>query len=82
MRRDDVVFTKLYGLSPDRVLSLSRSGDLESISVLNAHATLKAKKGFSMPEDLQQAWDSFLVALVDDWGVCPTQNLQSRLDFL
>lgn len=29
-----------------------------------------------MPEDLEKAWDFFLVALDEDWGVSPTQDLQ------
>jgi hypothetical protein len=50
-------------------LYMGRSGDVSSISVLNAHTTLR-EKAIPLPEDVQIAWDAFLMALEE----CPTMS--------
>ncbi|KAI9787957.1 MAG: hypothetical protein M1816_007357 [Peltula sp. TS41687] len=75
-RQDTTLFVEIYGLLPEKVLSLRRSGDFSSIAVLNARATVKAK-GAEVPQDVEQVWRQYIMKLEDEWGKTPTDPLSA-----
>jgi len=77
-RTDVIVFLNLYELIPDQVLKLYRAGDTDSISVVNAGATWKAKGSNSIPPDVAATLDMFIKELNFNWGKSPTDGT-SRL---
>ncbi|KAI9772876.1 MAG: hypothetical protein M1840_008758 [Geoglossum simile] len=78
-RTDVFVFHKLYGTSAERVLELDKAGDQDSISVLNAHASIISTKGKQIHEDISSAFMNFLDALAESQGERSQQNPSSDL---
>jgi hypothetical protein len=53
---------------------------MDSISILNARATLKSScKTQPMPEEIDEAWNSFVVTLEENWGQLPKEDPKSHL---
>ncbi|KAI9761808.1 MAG: hypothetical protein M1840_001688 [Geoglossum simile] len=78
-RTDVFVFHKLYGTSAEQVLELDKARDQDSISVLNAHASIISTKGKQIHEDISSAFMNFLDALAESQGERPQQNPSSDL---
>jgi len=78
-RNDDTLMVKIYGLSHRQVLTLKRTGDYGSISLVNARATLKANKERPIPPEIDQAWGDYVFQLEQNWGTKPGEEPLSRL---
>lgn len=78
-RNDEVLMVKLYGLTYRQVLALSRAGDNDSIAVLNARATLISNKDKPIHEEIEDAWQMFVMILERSLGQLPKENPSSDL---
>ncbi|KAI9781066.1 MAG: hypothetical protein M1839_006343 [Geoglossum umbratile] len=55
-RNDETLMVRIYGLTYRQVLTLKRTKDYDSISLINARATLKSDKERPIPPEIDQAW--------------------------
>ncbi|KAI9774361.1 MAG: hypothetical protein M1840_004255 [Geoglossum simile] len=78
-RSDTFIFPLIYGISAEQVLELGIAGDQDSISILNARASIISTKGKQTHKDIESAFMDFLGALAESWGERPQQNPSSAL---
>ncbi|KAI9768631.1 MAG: hypothetical protein M1840_004828 [Geoglossum simile] len=67
-RRDESLLIAIYGVTSTGILRLSRSTDSDSISVLNARATLKANGDGNVPQEIENMWKKVVVLLENPSG--------------
>lgn len=61
------------------VVYTGRDGDYDSIAVLNARASLKSDKGKPIPQDVEDAWNTYINVLEQNWGWLPRDDPTSAL---
>ncbi|KAH0566530.1 hypothetical protein GP486_000071 [Trichoglossum hirsutum] len=87
-RRDCTLMVKMYGLTAGQVVLLStrvlmqcvgQAGDYDSITVINARATLKSNTEGDVPQDIEEAWSAYVDQLEHNWGEKPGEDPSSPL---
>ena len=61
------------------ILYIGQAGDDDSISVLNARASLKANKERPIPQEIEDVWATYVSKLEQNQGQFPSRDPNSAL---